>query len=74
MKNALKLLWMYLTLLICGLVLITMILMLYTSVLNFVAGQEKKAVVYKMKLPEVPEGKRIASAQQRATEVWVSAR
>lgn len=40
MKNALKLLWMYLTLLICGLVLITMILMLYTSVLNFVAGQE----------------------------------
>ena len=40
MKNALKLLWMYLTLLICGLVLITTILMLYTSVLNFVAGQE----------------------------------
>lgn len=34
---------------------------------NFVAGQEKKAVVYKMKLPEVPEGKRIASAQLRAT-------
>ena len=40
MKNALKLLWMYLTLLICGLFLITTILMLYTSVLNFVAGQE----------------------------------
>lgn len=40
MKNALKLLWMYITLLICGLILITTILMLYTSVLNFVAGQE----------------------------------